>query len=98
MRLFEAQNLPFLVVFVLFEILELFEYLLAKYSIFEIQLFLLELEALIATKSYNVSGSGKKFYFGFIYSTTKCIDFLFFSPLFLGPTAQPWCLSVTVAF
>ena len=45
-QLFEAQNLPFLVVFVLFEILELFEYLMAKYSIFEVQLFLLELEAL----------------------------------------------------
>ena len=45
-RLFE----PFLVVFVLFEILELFEYLMAKYSIFEVQLFLLELEALVDTK------------------------------------------------
>ena len=39
----------FFVVFVLFEILELFEYLMSKYSIFEVQLFLLELEALLLT-------------------------------------------------
>ena len=43
---------PFLVVFVLFEILELFEYLMAKYSIFEVQLFLLELETLAMTYVY----------------------------------------------
>ena len=53
-----GQNLPisaeFSVVFVLFEILELFEYLMAKYSLFEFELFLLELEALIVAifKSY----------------------------------------------
>ena len=46
-RLFE----PFLVVFVIFEILELFEYLMAKYSIFKVQLFLLELEALALVQS-----------------------------------------------
>ena len=37
----------FILVFVLFEILELFEYLVAKYSIFEVELFLLESETLI---------------------------------------------------
>ena len=36
----------FTVVFVLLEILELFEYLEAKYSIFEVELFLLESETL----------------------------------------------------
>ena len=36
----------FLVVFVLFEILELFEYLVSKYSIFEVKLFVLESETL----------------------------------------------------
>ena len=38
----------FILVFVLFEILELFEYLVAKYSIFEVELFLLESETLVA--------------------------------------------------
>ena len=35
-----------------FEILELFEYLVAKYSIFEVELFLLELETLAMTYVY----------------------------------------------
>ena len=42
----------FLVVFVLFEILELFEYLITKYSIFEVELFLLELETLPMTLNF----------------------------------------------
>ena len=37
-----------LAIFALFEILELFEYLVAKYSIFEDELFLLESETLLA--------------------------------------------------
>ena len=37
----------FSVVFVLFELLELFEYLVTKYFIFEVELFVLELETLI---------------------------------------------------
>ena len=44
----------FRVVFELFEILELFEYLVAKYSIFEVELFLLELETLVAIENRNV--------------------------------------------
>ena len=41
----------FRVVFVLLEILELFEYLVAKYSLFEDELFLLELETLLLSNS-----------------------------------------------
>ena len=40
----------FRVVFELFEILELFEYLVAKYSIFEVKLFVLESETLVGVK------------------------------------------------
>ena len=42
----------FRVVFELFEILELFEYLVAKYSIFEVKLFVLESETLVFTRMY----------------------------------------------
>ena len=45
--IFESIWIEFLQVFVLFEILELFEYFVKNYSIFELQVFLLELETLI---------------------------------------------------
>ena len=41
---------------VLLEILELFEYLKAKYSIFEVEIFLLELETLGRTQNFRSGG------------------------------------------
>ena len=47
-------------VFVLLEILELFEYLMDNYSIFELELFLLELETLVSTLASHARGPGFK--------------------------------------